>query len=264
MAATSPTTGGELGKIRQFLLDHERLLLAVVAAIVIFAGYVKVTNIIAAHDAANLKQAQIVAAQQADANKQLAQQNAALAAQAEQDAAQLKALSDKLTAQNQQLANANVALASALAKQQKTDATLPPNELAQRWAQITPSMPAGGVTVTPDNAMKVTPAGAVATVQQLEKVPVLQSELDNETTAKNNDDQIISQQGKSITDFAAQVTGLDNQITGLNKQIVDNNAVCQEQIKVVKDQARKSKRRWFIIGYVAGFLTRQFIATPIK
>jgi hypothetical protein len=247
MPSISPKTGGELGRIRSFLLDHERLLLALVAAVVIYFGYVKITNIIEEHDKAQLQQAQIVAAQQAT-------QNAALAQQVSADKAQLQALTDKLTAQNQQLTNANVALATALSKQQHTDATLPPTELAQRWAQLTPNMPAGGVTVSPDNSMKVTQAGAVATVQELEKGPALTQELANVTTQKQNDDQLLASSNKNIFDLTAQVTGL-------NKQIVDNNAVCQDQIKVVKDEARKSKRRWFIIGYIAGFASKVLLSS---
>jgi hypothetical protein len=72
MPAISPIHGGEIGKIRSFLLDHEKLLIIIIGAILIYAGYVKVTNIIAAHDAANLKQAQVVAQAQAAANAQLA------------------------------------------------------------------------------------------------------------------------------------------------------------------------------------------------
>lgn len=247
MPAVSPNHGGELGKIRQFLLDHERLLIVVIAALVIWVGYVKVTNIIEEHDKEQLQQAQIVANQQAA-------QNAVLAKQAQDDAAKLQALTAQLEAQNQQLANANTQLASALAKQQHTDATLPPTELAQRWAQITPNMPAGGVTVSPDNSMKVTQAGAVATVQQLEQVPVLKQELDNTTTQKNNDEQLLAASNKSIFDLNAQVGGLQ-------KQIVANDNVCKEQIKVVKDEARKSKRRWFIIGYIAGFASKAFLSS---
>lgn len=245
MPATAPKTGNTIGHIRAFLLDHERLLIVLIAAAVIWLGYVKITNIIEEHDKAALQQAQVVAAQQA-------QQNAVLAKQAQDDAAKLQALSAQLEAQNQQLANANTALATALAKQQHTDATLPPTELAQRWAQITPNMPAGGVTLSPDNSMKVTQAGAVATVQQLEQVPALKQELDNTTAQKNNDDQLLAASGKSIFDLNAQVGGLQ-------KQLVDNEKVCQEQIKVVKDEARKSKRKWFLIGFVSGFVSRQFL-----
>jgi hypothetical protein len=227
------------------LIDHERLLIVAIAALVIYLGYVKVTNILANHDSAQLQQAQIVASQQAT-------QNAALAKQAQDDAVQLKALTDKLEAQNQQLANANTTLATALSQHQRTDATLPPSDLAQRWAQLIPNMPAAGVTVSPDNTMKVTQAGAVATVQQLEQVPVLKQEFDNETAQKNNDDQLLGAANKSIGD-------LNLQVVGLNKQITDNAAVCAAQIKVVKDDARKSKRKWFWFGFVSGFLSRQFI-----
>jgi hypothetical protein len=247
MPAISPIHGGEIGKIRSFLLDHEKLLIIIIGAILIYAGYVKVTNIIAAHDAANLKQAQVVAQAQAAANAQLADQ-------VKQDKEQLQVLTDKLQAQNQQLTNANIALASALSKQQKTDATLPPSDLAQRWAQITPNMPAGGVTVAPDNTMKVTQAGAVATVQELEKVPVLTQQLANETTEKTNDDQLIAKQNTSIFDLNAQVGGLQ-------KQLVDNDKVCQAQIKVVKDEARKSKRKWFITGFITGFVAKVFLGS---
>jgi uncharacterized protein HemX len=245
MPATAPVSGNTIGHVRAFLLDHERLLIVLVAAVVIWLGYVKVTNIIEEHDKAALQQAQIVAAQQAT-------ENAALAKQAQADAAQLQALSARLEAQNQQLANANTALVSALANQKKTDATLPPTELAQRWASITPDMPAGGVTLSPDNTMKVTQAGAVATVQRLEEVPALKQQLDNETQQKNNGDQLIAQQGKSIFDLNAQVGGLQKQITA-------NDNVCKEEIKVVKDEARKSKRKWFLIGFVSGFVSRQFL-----
>lgn len=245
--ATAPVTGNTIGHIRAFLLDHERLLIVLVAAVVIFLGYVKVTNIIAEHDKAQLQQAQIVADSQKAANAQLAVQVAA-------DAAQLKELSDKLTAQNQQLANANTALASALVNRQKTDATLPPTELANRWMQLTPNMPPAAVVVGTDGTIKVTQAGAVATTQQLEQVPVLKQQLDNETTAKQNDDKIITQQTTNIFD-------LNGQVTGLNKQIVDNDKVCQAAIKVEKDNARKGKRKWFIIGYIAGFASKVFLTT---
>src|SRR5271157_649379 len=232
MAATSPTTGGELGKIRSFLVDHEKLLIVVIAAVLIFAGYVKVTNIIADHDAAQLKQAQIVAQTQADQNAALAKQAQANAQQIADDKAQLQVLTDKLTAQNQQLVNANTALATALTKQQKTDASLPVPDLVNRWAQLAPGTNFTGA-IGSGNNVQVTPSNALATVQQLEKVPVLTQQLANETTEKTNDDQLI----------------------------VDNGAVCAEQIKVVKDEARKGKRKWFIIGYIAGFASHVFLAS---
>ena len=44
-------------------------------------------------------------------------------------------------------------------------------------------------------------------------------------------------------------------------QITDNSAVCQAQIKVVKDAATKSKRRWFYAGVVVGWVGRQLLKT---
>src|SRR5271155_3570018 len=262
MATTAPVTGSTPGAIRTFLLDHERLIIIVIAALVIWLGYVKITNIIADHDAANLKQAQVVAQQQADQNAALAKQAAANAAQIADDKAQLQVLTDRLTAQNQQLVNANTALATALTKQQHTDASLPVPALVDRWAQLAPGTNFTGA-IGSGNNVSVTPSNALATVQQLEKVPVLTTELANETTEKTNVDQLLVAANKNIFDLNTSVTTLNGQIVGLNKTIVDNGNVCAEQIKVIKDDARKSKRKWFIIGFVAGFLTREFATKGI-
>ena len=254
MAATAPTTGSTPGSIRTFLLDHERLIIIVLAAVVLWWGWGKYAQIRLDHDNALLKQAQVVAQQQADQNAALAKQAQANAQQIAEDRAQLQALSDKLTAQNQQLVAANTALAVALTKQQKTDASLPVPALVDRWAQLVPGTNFAGA-VTSGNNVQVTPSNALATVQQLEKVPVLTQQLANETAEKANDDQLINQQNKSITDLNGQVGTLNASVAGLNKQITDNAAVCQDQIKVVKAQAAKSKRRWFIIGFISGFVT---------
>src|SRR5208282_3911790 len=105
--AVSPTTGGELGKIRSFLLDHERLLIVIIAAIFLWWGYGKYAQIRLDHDNAVLAQQKLITDAQVKANQQMAQQVA-------EDKAQYQALSDKVTAQNQQLVAANTALATAL------------------------------------------------------------------------------------------------------------------------------------------------------
>jgi hypothetical protein len=254
MASTAPITGSTPGKIRTFLLDHERLIIVIVAAVVLWWGYGKYAQIRLDHDNAALKQAQIVAAQQA-------QQNAVLAAQAQQqaqivaaDKAQLQALTDKVTAQNAQLTAANVALANALTKQQKTDASLPVPALVDRWAQLAPGTNFSGA-IGSGNNVTVTPSNALATVQQLEKVPVLTQELANETTLKANGDQLIASQNKSIFDLNGQVTTLNASVAGAVKLDQDHQAQCVDQIKVVKDEARKSKRRWFKFGFITGFVS---------
>ena len=222
---------------------HERLLLVPIVAIAIWFGIGKIDTLIANHDNANLHQAQVVADQQAAVNAGLAQQAAF-------QAAQYKALSDKVTAQNAALEQANVNLANALIKQQHTDATLPPTELAARWNALVPS---ASVTVSA-NGETLPTSGAVATVQQLEEVPVLRTQLENERTQLGDAQKLITAEG-------GQVTTLNTLVAGKDALLKDADNVCSEKIKVVKDAAAKSKRRWFLIGVGVGFAARQYIKT---
>lgn len=217
---------------------HERLLLVAIAGLVLWFGIGKIDTLIANHDRANLQQAQVAAAVQED-------KNTALAAQVAQQAADYKALADKVEAQNAALAQANVNLATALTKQQKTDATLPPTELVARWNTLVPT---AGATIT-SSGVSIPQAGAVATVQQLEKVPVLATQLDNETT-------IVTQTQKLLDASEGRVVTLNGRIDGLKTQATLDAKVCQDQIAVVKADARKSKRKWFIAGVVTGAALR--------
>lgn len=239
--ATSPVHGGEIGKIRSFLLDHEKLLIVFVAAILLWWGYGKYADIRLQHDNAVLAQAKLASEAQAKVV-------AAQAAQVQQDAQQLQALQTKLEAQNAQLAQANATLAAALSQRQKTDAALPPTELAARWKQLVPDAQPVGTA----SGFSLSVGSAVATVQSLEQVPALKQELANETQLKTNGDLLIAQQQKNIFDLTGQVGGLQKQST-LDKQ------QCTDEKNVMKSEFRKSKRRWFIIGYVAGFVSRQVI-----
>ena len=227
--------------ISEYLKAHERLLLALVAAGVLWVAIGKIDTLIQHHDDANLKQAQVIAAQ--DASK-----NAAIAAQVASDKAAFDALQAKLQAEDAALVQANVALATALTKQQKIDATLPPTDLVARWNTLVPS---ANVTVS-TNGETLPNSGAVATVQQLEIIPVQQEEITNEQTLVANGNALAVVQTKQVTDLTAQVTGL-------KLQSIDDAKVCQAQIAVVKADARKSKRRYFIAGFVAGIATRIFV-----
>ena len=224
--------------ISEYLKAHERLLLALVAAGVLWVAIGKIDTLIQHHDDANLKQAQVIAAQ--DASK-----NAAIAAQVASDKAAFDALQAKLQAEDAALVQANVALATALTKQQKIDATLPPTDLVARWNTLVPS---ANVTVS-TNGETLPNSGAVATVQQLEIIPVQQEEITNEQTLVANGNALAVAQAKQVTD-------LTDQVTGLKLQSVDDAKVCQAQIAIVKADARKSKRRWFIAGFAAGIATR--------
>ena len=128
------------------------------------------------------------------------------------------------------------------------DASLPFPELANRWTAL---VPIAKPVATP-NGITLDSTSATATVEQLEQVPVLQSELANEQTLVVNGNALAIAQTKQVTDLTAQVSGLQ-------LKAVDDAKTCQEQIKVVKDSARKSKKHWFEFGFVSGFLARQFL-----
>lgn len=222
----------------KFIEAHERLLLVAVAGVVLWFGVGKIDTLIANHDNANLQQVTVAA-------KQNAAQTAAVAAQVAQQAIDMKALSARLESQNAQLTQANVALATALTKQQRVDTAMTPTDLTTRWNTLVPS-----ANVTVSASGETLPAsGALATVLQLESVPALRTQVENARTQLENKDTLI-------TASQGQVATLNTEVTGLRLTIVDDAKVCQAQIKVVKDAAAKSKRRWFVAGTVVPVVIR--------
>lgn len=222
---------------------HERLLLVAVAGVVLWFAIGRVDSLIARHDNANLQQAQVTAQTQAD-------KTAAIAEQVAKQSAQYASLAAKVQQQNNALMQANIALSTALAKQQHTDASLPPTELVNRWSTLVPQ---AKPTVTPSGVALDTPS-AVATVQALEVVPVLTAQVSNTQKELSNAQSLVTAEGQ-------QVTTLNTEVGSLRTQLGDNQAVCQAQIAVVRADARKSKRRWFYAGVVVGFVGRQIIKT---
>jgi len=228
----------------KFIKAHETILGLVLAAAVIWGVSGKIESVVAKHDKSQETQAQIVAnAQQS--------KDAALAAQAQQQAEQYKELSDKVAAQNAALEQANITLATALAKQQHTDDTMPLPELAQEWTKLVPGMAPNDITfaLDPNGQITLTDDAAHKTVDQLEQVPVLTQELSNTKGQLENVDSLL-------TASNAQVATLNALVSGLNLKAVDDKNACNAEIKGVKDDAAKSKRRWFLMGVVAGFLGR--------
>ena len=256
--SVSPKTGGELGKIRSFLVDHERLIIIVIAAIVLWFGYGKYAEIRLQHDNAVLQQQKLINDAQVAKNQAMLEQQQKDDILRAKDEADRQAEAAKLQQQNAALVQANTALAAALTQRQKTDAGLSLPELAQRWAQLVPSVPQAGLSTTP-NGLAITPEGAHATVNELEKVPALTAELTNEQTKEANLQTMLTSSNESIGLLNKSITDRDGRIEGLNTLIVGNKKQCEDEKKVIKDAARKSKRRWFVIGFVSGFVSRQAI-----
>jgi len=232
-----------ISTVSSYVEKHEKMVLLAIAGLVLWFGIGKIDTLIANHDNANLQQAKVAAQIQAD-------KVAAVAEQVQQQAQQYQILATKLDSQNAALVAANTQLATALAQRQKTDASLPPTELANRWAVLVPQ---AKPTVTATGLAVDTP-GAIATVQQLEQVPVLSTQLGNERTQLGNTQALLTAEGQ-------QVTTLNTEVGSLRIQITDNAKVCDARVKVETDKIHKARRRWFVIGYVAGFLSRQYIKT---
>jgi hypothetical protein len=112
-------------------------------------------------------------------------------------------------------------------------------------------VPEAGAAVTP-SGVSLPSEGARATVIELEKAPVLQKELDAKNEQLTNAQAMLAAEGQQVVDR-------DGLIAGLRAKAVDDSKVCNAQISVLKVEARRSKRRWFVIGYIAGFLSRQAI-----
>ncbi len=222
-----------------WLQRHERL---IIVALVLLAGawaYGKYAD-------ASVSKAETRAAV-AEANL------AAQKAQDTQNAAQILQLTQQYQQLTQVLASQNASLATSLAARQTaqaarvaTDAQLAPADLATRLESLG-NTPLGSVHVS-GNEIAMTQPAAVKITQYLEQVPVLQADL-KDTTAT------LQTAEAAQTKAAALIADQDKQITNLNVTLVDTDKVCKAQIAVAKAEGRKSKIRWFKIGYVSGFLS---------
>jgi hypothetical protein len=238
-----PTNPIPTNAVSAFLKHHETLLIIVFGFLLFWFVSGRVENIIAAHDNANLTAVRATLAAQVDADKKTADLVA-------QQAADMKSLSAKVLAQDAVLAQANKALATALAQRQQTNNTLTPSLLVSRWNWLIGSE----IDIAVADTVKVSIADARLTVNELERVPVLTEQLANETKVAENTTTLL-------TATTAQVDTLNVRVAGLLIESDGKDAVCKAEIKTVKDAATKSKRRWFVGGFIAGFASRQALKT---
>lgn len=230
-----------------WLKQHERLLIIVfVLAVTAWLGNHYLNNRAQVADQKN------IAAQQALDTQKAA--NVQLATQAQQTATQYQAMVTSLTQQNSQLAAAQQTRTIVLNQQQATDRTLPLPDLGNRWTAVAGLNP-GDLTATP-NGITVTDAGARQTVTELEKVPVLTTNLQDETTVADNRQTELGKADSLIGD-------LNGQVTGLNKTIALGDKACDTKIASVKADANKAKRNWFVRGLGIGATVAIFVASKL-
>ena len=243
MSTTPLPPSTPIQRAESWLKQHERIVIVLVLGLTLWFGIGKIDTLIQNHDNANLQQAKIVAQVQQEKNDALAKQIA-------QDKADYTALSAQVQARDAQLVQLQDTLVTALARQQKVDATLPPTELVARWNKLVPQ---AGATVTP-SGVALPSAGAIATVVALERAP----ELDKQLAASGEE---LANANKLVASEGTQITDLTTSVAGLHAKAIDDGKVCDERVKTVKDDVRKSKRHWFYAGMVVGFIGRQIIKT---
>lgn len=202
--------------------------------------------------------AAIAQIQAQDAEKRATQADSANK-QFQADAAQKEQAADTRVMQLQtevdSLAKAMAARNVALGQQQKTDLTLPPTELGNRWSSLLKLAP--GTVVYKDaksgvdpnvTAFLVSPAAAVTTVQALESVPVLTQNVADLT--------------KTVSDKNLQLTEKDTIITLKSAENGSNMAACELKVAAkeldikakdavitqVKADARKKSLKYLLLG----------------
>jgi hypothetical protein len=231
-------------KVQTWLKVHERILIIAILALSSVFCVDKFLNVTAARDKAAANQAAQVLTQQQTVNQQLAAQ-IAIAQKSNQD------LLVQLSQQNAVLQTQQSQRTIVLQQQVQADKTLPMPDLGNRWAKLAQLDPADIQATTA--GITVTPQGALDTTTALEQVPVLKSNLADETTQAAN----LSTELDSTKSLNGN---LITQVAGLNTQLVDKDKSCKADIVSATAQARKGKLKAFGIGYVLGFISGVFVA----
>lgn len=227
-------------KITQLIKDHEKLIIVAIVSLTIWGGYTRLLNYLELRDQRASTASQIALQSQIDTNKKLSDE----VEHVRQDYQNLKA---EYEAKNVQLEGQIKKRDVQVVVQQEKDKTLQPVELASRWSLLI-NQPVETIKPT-ETGYQIEQAPALMTVLQLELIPQLQQDL-------NDTRQIVSNKDVQINGLNGVVTSLTGQVDGLNQQIVKQNTASKDEIALIKAQARKSKLRWFIAGFVTGLATR--------
>ena len=211
-------------------LKTHLILVGVLLASVVGAVY-GVESIIGKHDSANAAKYAAIAAQ-ADLHNQQYQ------AQVE---AQIKTLIDN----NQQLANQNATLAAALSKRATIEVNIPKQVGTLTATDVASQL---GGTATGDIVNLPLPQAQKALTDEL-LLPQLQADKTDLQSQLKNETDIAS---NNFTLYSKAQYALDSE---KDAHVKDNTANAA-QIKSLKADARKGKLKWFVIGFVSGYVAR--------
>jgi DNA repair exonuclease SbcCD ATPase subunit len=237
MATTTTTTSTNwLSTHWSWVLSH-LLIVALIGGLVWGAVY-GVNSLIASHDAkTEARYSQLLVAQ----------------------TAQTKAIEDKLSADEQahqaienqliaQLAADQAAMKQRDALNAQLVAKIAQMTAPQVVADLQPKLRAGTATLLADGVKLDVPAARDVDEQITEganaktDLATTQADLAKETTIAGN----------AQADLATAKTA----ISAEQAKNTDQVKACAAEVATVKAEARKGKMKWFVIGYVSGFLTR--------
>jgi hypothetical protein len=221
-----------------WLQKHERI---VIVSLVLLFGSLGIHHLLINQASAAAARATIAEQALAVAKSQSAQ-NAVQTAQVE---AQYQALTETLTKQNAALAASVAARQVTLVQQQSANASLPVPELGKRL-QALAGVKDADISADMDG-VKLTPIGALTTVNSLETIPVLRADL-ADTKA------VVANLTSEITVANNLIDTQGRQIVGLKSEIVVADTASKAEIASLKAQARKGKFNWFFRGVVVGFV----------
>jgi hypothetical protein len=164
------------------------------------------------------------------------------ALQAAQAANQYQMTIDALTKQNAALAGAVASRQVILEQKQEAIKTQPLPEVVAEWQRLIGG--AGDIVQRIDgtSGASISEDGARRTTSMLEAVPVLTASL-----ADTN---------KIVANQKEELAKADTLVGSLNQQITANGVASKAEIAAVKAAARKSKRNWFVAGFISGIATR--------
>jgi hypothetical protein len=111
---------------------------------------------------------------------------------------------------------------------------------------------------TASNGYAVTDDAALATVDQLEQVPVLTQNLKDETTTAANLQKDVDDANTLISTGKVTVAGLQLQLQDQDKACSTQVTALQGQLKKQKLQGIVSRAKWFLAGFATGFITGVF------
>lgn len=220
----APSVPTFLSKYIAFVKVHEKLLIVGLAGFLVFHFYSKTIDAWVNHDK-TVAQAAAAVVKSDDASTLVLK-------------AQVAALQLKVDAQNA-IIEKQIATSQAQTKvQQQKDATLSPTELSARLTTLLKITPAEITSAVLSDHLDFSPAAAIATAQQLETIPELESEVLSLRTELSNDNTIITKQGELITQ--------------LNKDLSDEKTGHAKDVADLKAQNHKSWISGFKWGFVSG------------